>query len=82
MQVIKFLCISIAFSCVVASVKRQTVNLRPIIGILDQPTDEPLNNYGKTYLVASYIKWVESAGGRVVPVPYNSDPSNKLSSIM
>lgn len=42
---------------------------RPIIGILAQNTDEYMNKtFGPTYIVASYIKYIESAGGRVVPI--------------
>ena len=41
-------------------------NTRPIIGILDQ-------DYGTshTYIAASYVKWIESAGARAVPLFYN-----------
>lgn len=39
----------------------------PIIGILTQPcSDCP----GRSYIGASYVKWVESAGGRVMPVRF------------
>merc|ERR1712232_842206 len=49
-------------------------NNRPIIGVLDQPNDDPyLAPYGQTYIPASYVKWLESAGAQVVPVPYNAD---------
>eukprot|EP01004_Peranema_trichophorum_P006353 NODE_5176_length_1054_cov_49.340494_g4618_i0.p1 GENE.NODE_5176_length_1054_cov_49.340494_g4618_i0~~NODE_5176_length_1054_cov_49.340494_g4618_i0.p1 ORF type:complete len:300 (-),score=33.05 NODE_5176_length_1054_cov_49.340494_g4618_i0:107-1006(-) len=52
-------------------------NDRPIVGILDQP-------YNKThsYIAASYVKFVESAGGRVVPLNHKASPtelSQKLS---
>lgn len=40
----------------------------PIIGVFAQP----LTRHGE-YLAASYVKWIESAGGRVVPLPYNAD---------
>jgi gamma-glutamyl hydrolase len=45
---------------------------RPVIGILTQPTDEALRPLGEAYLVASYVKWIESAGARVAPVHFNS----------
>ena len=35
---------------------------RPIIGIFAHPT-----NIGEV-IVASYVKWIESAGGQVVPI--------------
>ncbi|CAK4082841.1 unnamed protein product [Aphanomyces euteiches] len=28
--------------------------------------------YGDDFIVASYLKWVESAGGRGVRIPYNA----------
>jgi gamma-glutamyl hydrolase len=46
-------------------------NDRPVIGIMAQPTDSSLSAYGDQYLVASYVKWVEASGARVVPVLYN-----------
>ncbi|CAH0494004.1 unnamed protein product [Peronospora farinosa] len=39
----------------------------PIIGVFAHPS----SHYGE-YIAASYVKWVESAGGRVVPIPYNA----------
>jgi len=42
------------------------VNDYPIIGIFAQPDTDT-----EDYIVASYVKWVESAGGRVVPIPYH-----------
>jgi len=48
------------------------LNLRPIIGILTQPTDGPLTQFGSSYIAASYVKYIEGAGGRVVPVFHNS----------
>jgi gamma-glutamyl hydrolase len=49
------------------------LNDRPVIGILTIPTDysEPVFRYE---LPASYVKWVEAAGGRVVPIPYDLEP--------
>jgi len=42
------------------------VNSRPIIGILTQPEDD------LTYIAASYVKWIESGGARVVPIIHSS----------
>lgn len=54
-------------------------NLRPIIAILTQPLGTEIGNQSKhgneTYIAASYVKWVESAGGRVVPLHYDTDAS-------
>lgn len=47
------------------------VNTRPIIGILSMPTDYP-GYENKSYFPASYVKWLESAGARVVPLLYTS----------
>lgn len=41
----------------------------PVIGILTQ--DSLSHNPGRSYLAASYVKFIESAGGRVVPVHYD-----------
>ena len=42
-----------------------------LLGILAQNTDAYMNKtFGPTYIVASYIKYIESAGGRVAPIRY------------
>lgn len=41
---------------------------RPVLGILSQAADGPLRAYGEEYIAASYIKFIESAGARVVPL--------------
>jgi len=47
----------------------------PVIGIFAQPSEDIEEFYptekGYSYMPASYVKWVESAGGRAVPLPYN-----------
>ncbi|EFC38836.1 predicted protein [Naegleria gruberi] len=40
-----------------------------------QPTYK--KTYGESYLAASYVKWIESGGARVVPIPYDL-PQEKL----
>ena len=47
---------------------------RPIVGIFTQPTSDGSEACGQScyYLAASYVKYIESAGARVVPVPYNA----------
>lgn len=42
-------------------------NDKPLIGILTQPChDCP----GKSYIAAGYVKWIESSGGRAVPIRF------------
>lgn len=31
---------------------------------------------GNSYFPASYVKWLESGGARVVPIPYDSAPAD------
>jgi gamma-glutamyl hydrolase len=40
-------------------------NLRPVVGILTQPRDD-----GREYIAASYVKYAEAAGARVMPLRY------------
>ncbi|GKC89116.1 gamma-glutamyl hydrolase 2-like protein isoform X1, partial [Tanacetum coccineum] len=51
------------------------VNFGPIIGILSHPSDGAsgrLNDAPNvSYIAASYVKFVESAGARVIPLIYN-----------
>ena len=53
----------------------QELNERPIIGILSQELSDTLEEwYGDnytSYIGAAYIKYVEAAGARVVPVLIN-----------
>lgn len=47
-------------------------NDRPIIGILSQKEwNDSLRKHGDAYIAASYVKYIESAGARVVPVLVN-----------
>ncbi|EIE21011.1 class I glutamine amidotransferase-like protein [Coccomyxa subellipsoidea C-169] len=46
------------------------VSDRPLIGILTQPGNPAPGN--QSYIAASYIKFVESAGARAVPIPYDA----------
>jgi len=45
---------------------------RPIIGVFSQPTSGTLKPHGTSYIAASYVKFLESAGARVVPIHYDS----------
>jgi gamma-glutamyl hydrolase len=57
------------------------LNYRPVIGILSHPGDGAsgrlTNASGTSYIAASYVKFVESAGARVIPLIYN-EPSDVL----
>ena len=39
-------------------------------------------NSGYSYIAASYVKWIESAGGRVVPIPYNIPTVEELDTLL
>lgn len=58
------LCIDVALSR--HAPKKQTLNNRPIIAIIGQHTPDDLH---KSYIAASYVKYLESSGARVVPIP-------------
>eukprot|EP00698_Gefionella_okellyi_P023893 TRINITY_DN8288_c0_g1_i1.p1 TRINITY_DN8288_c0_g1~~TRINITY_DN8288_c0_g1_i1.p1 ORF type:complete len:247 (-),score=35.88 TRINITY_DN8288_c0_g1_i1:261-1001(-) len=49
-------------------------NLRPIIGVLSQPASGHLANLGSSFIVADYVKWLESAGARVAVIHYEQTP--------
>jgi len=49
-------------------------NLRPVIGIMTQPITG--TTLGKSYLAASYVKYLEGAGAQVVAVRYDAPKSN------
>ncbi|XP_008334216.1 gamma-glutamyl hydrolase [Cynoglossus semilaevis] len=61
---------SIFFSLALPTVfKRNPMNDRPVFGILTQiVTDDVLKPFGKTFIPASYVKYMESAGSRVMPI--------------
>ncbi len=52
--------------------KNSTINNRPIVGILTQPSEYkeyPGSNY--SYIPTAYIEFVEASGARVLPIKYN-----------
>ena len=61
---------------------------RPVIGILAQPVSDDRNPLSKkfttpaeernSYIAASYVKYVEGAGARVVPIPFDMPASQML----
>lgn len=50
-------------------------NIKPIIGIFGQPASSSAcpSSDSCEGIAASYVKFVESLGGRAVPIPYNAD---------
>lgn len=50
-------------------------SLNTIAGILSQESVESLKKFGPTYIPASYVKFIESAGARVVPILVNQTDS-------
>ncbi|XP_019487111.1 PREDICTED: gamma-glutamyl hydrolase [Hipposideros armiger] len=54
------------------SVSLDSNSTKPIIGILmQQCRSKEMKNLGKYYIAASYVKYLESAGARVVPIRLN-----------
>ncbi len=48
----------------------------PVIGVL---TQNSFGHYGQSYIAASYVKFLESAGARVVPIHYKSSAYGRIS---
>ncbi|XP_070580586.1 gamma-glutamyl hydrolase-like [Ptychodera flava] len=67
LNVLNVLWITTAFFAVC----KGAVNNRPIIGVLAQTTYDEMAEYGPSYIAASYVKFLESAGARVVPIAVN-----------
>eukprot|EP00127_Corallochytrium_limacisporum_P007405 Clim_evm8s251 gene=Clim_evmTU8s251 len=44
----------------------------PVIGVMTENVPADYVDKGDQYIAASYVKWIESAGGRVVPIPYDA----------
>mmetsp|Transcript_31239 Transcript_31239/g.62089 ORF Transcript_31239/g.62089 Transcript_31239/m.62089 type:complete len:318 (-) Transcript_31239:186-1139(-) len=61
--------VSFLFSLAVVTA---ALNNSPIIGIFSQPTSSTEGNCGGNclYIAASYVKYIEASGGRVVPIDY------------
>jgi len=55
-------------ACVLTFVCVVSINNRPIVGVLTQ--DCPFKT-GSQYIAAGYVKWLEAAGARVVPLKYD-----------
>ncbi|XP_054863098.1 gamma-glutamyl hydrolase isoform X2 [Amphiprion ocellaris] len=66
------LCICLSFSFLPFTLSAQR-NDRPIIGVLAQEVFQPKPNQ-TSYIAASYVKFLEAAGARVVPVMIDQTP--------
>uniref|UniRef100_A0A3P8SA21 folate gamma-glutamyl hydrolase n=1 Tax=Amphiprion percula TaxID=161767 RepID=A0A3P8SA21_AMPPE len=66
------LCICFSFSFLPFTLSAQR-NDRPIIGVLAQEVFQPKPNQ-TSYIAASYVKFLEAAGARVVPVMIDQTP--------
>ncbi|XP_037659412.1 gamma-glutamyl hydrolase [Choloepus didactylus] len=65
----RLLCLLGLFLCGAASLQLLPPSDRPVIGVLMQKCySKGLQNLGKYYIAASYVKYLESAGARVVPI--------------
>lgn len=72
LAVVAVLFVAVAFVAIEAPVAYAGAYDRPIIGILAQPCVDDKQRWGASYIAASYVKWIESAGAQVVPIPFNS----------
>lgn len=64
-----FLSVSLILLSVLSNI--HALNNRPIIGVFTQPTGDEISKFGQQYIAASYVKFMESAGARVVPIKYS-----------
>uniref|UniRef100_A0AAQ6A4M4 folate gamma-glutamyl hydrolase n=1 Tax=Amphiprion ocellaris TaxID=80972 RepID=A0AAQ6A4M4_AMPOC len=52
-----------------SKLSQEAVNDRPVIGVLTQiVSDDVMKPFGRTYIPASYVKYLESGGSRVMPI--------------
>lgn len=58
----------------------QPVNTRPIVGILDQPSNYSFMPTAQRKIQASYVKFIEAAGARVAPIRFDL-PHDELKSL-
>eukprot|EP00494_Astrolonche_serrata_P028558 UN28825 len=64
------------FCVLVAKISSTELWPRPVIGIVQLPISDEDH---KQYIAASYVKWIESAGGRVVPISLTRFNETQLS---
>ena len=81
---LSFLFMAIVYCGKIISVNvkpHNTYNNRPIIAVMAQSTKgESFEKFGQSYIAASYIKFLESSGARVVPImnDLNEEDTEKL----
>lgn len=77
LRVIFAAALAVATTLVGASAAGQQ-STSPVIGIYAHPLSEHNETYksGVQYVAASYVKWIEAAGGRAILIPYNSTESD------
>jgi len=65
------------------SLARQAINDRPVVGIVTQALEYGYpTEHGNQYIAASYVKYVEASGARVVPIFYNNSNSMEYMRLM
>jgi len=52
--------------------ERKPLYHHPTIGILSIPMTASHQKNTHSYIPASYVKWIEMSGGRVIPIPYDT----------
>jgi gamma-glutamyl hydrolase len=55
-----------------------SLNDRPVVGVLTQPPPSSLASFGDKYIAASYVKYAEASGARVVPIFHDAPKSELL----
>lgn len=66
---------------IAAAVHTVFAHNRPIVGILSMPNTAYSKSLGASFFPASYVKFLESGGARVVPIPYDL-PSAQLATLL
>jgi gamma-glutamyl hydrolase len=61
--------------------EEKPIHHHPTIGILSIPMTATYHKNTHSYLPASYVKWIEMSGGRVIPIPYDT-PRGALDMIL
>ncbi|XP_022092688.1 gamma-glutamyl hydrolase-like [Acanthaster planci] len=67
--------ITVFLSLTFCFVPTYALNDSPVIGVLSQSSGRSFKKYGDAYIAASYVKFLESAGARVVPILINQNDS-------
>lgn len=73
------LLVSLAVTCAL-NPPNSRYQYQPVIGIFTQPSNDlnqtiyPSDKY--QYISSSYVKWLQTSGAKVVPVPYDLSDSD------